>query len=154
MVIGIVKKISVDPENNLLIQISLDTDNDHNIKELKNIIYQKVQKKFNFKSIDVFLNEKEENKKEDDSKSKIKKIIAISSCKGGVGKSTIALNLAYEISKNYKVGLLDLDIYGPSLPTLINYKDQPKIINDIIIPVQKYGIKFMSFGFINNENSP
>ena len=151
---GIIKKISVDPENNLLIQISLNTDNDDNIKELKNIIYQKVEKKFNFKSIDIISDKKEDNKKEDDSKPKIKKIIAVSSCKGGVGKSTIALNLAYEISKNHKVGLLDLDIYGPSLPTLINYKEQPEIINDIIIPVQKYGIKFMSFGFINNENSP
>ena len=151
---GIVKKISIDPQNNLLIQIGLNTDNENNIKELKKNINEVLEKQFNFNSIDIFFNNEEINKEEDNSKSKIKKIIAVSSCKGGVGKSTVALNLAYELSKNNKVGLLDLDIYGPSLPTLINYNEQPEIINDIMIPIEKYGMKFMSFGFINNENSP
>ena len=151
---GIVKKISIDPQNNLLIQIGLNTDNENNIKELKKDINEVLEKQFNFNSINIVFNNEEINKEEDNSKSKIKKIIAVSSCKGGVGKSTVALNLAYELSKNNKVGLLDLDIYGPSLPTLINYNEQPEIINDIMIPIEKYGMKFMSFGFINNENSP
>ena len=150
---GIIKKISVDPQNNLLIQASLNTDNDENVKKLKDDICKVLSDKFSFNSIDITINN-QENNKEEDSKSKIKKIIAVSSCKGGVGKSTIALNLAYELSRNNKVGLLDLDIYGPSLPTLINHNEQPEINNDIIIPVDKYGLKCMSFGFINNENSP
>ena len=64
------------------------------------------------------------------------------------------MNLACELSKSYKVGLLDLDIYGPSLPTLIDYHEQPNMVENVISPIEKFGIKFMSFGFINNENSP
>ncbi len=150
---GIIKKISVDPENNLLIHVSLNTDNNDNVKELKDNIYKVLNSQFSFKSIDIILNN-QEAQKEENSISNIKKIIAVSSCKGGVGKSTIALNLAYELSRKNKVGLLDLDIYGPSLPTLINYNEQPNVNNDIIAPIEKYGMKFMSFGFINNENSP
>ena len=150
---GIVKKIHVDPDKNLNIEISFTTDKQENKKIISDDIQKEISEKFNFNKINVlFLEDSSENT--DRSKNKIKKIIAISSCKGGVGKSTVALNLGYELSKNYKVGLLDLDIYGPSLPTLINHYEQPKIIEDLMLPVEKFGIKFMSFGFINNENSP
>jgi len=85
----------------------------------------------------------------------IKNIIAVSSGKGGVGKSTIAINLASELSKNNKVGLLDLDIYGPSLPTLIGDKQVPKIReNNLLVPIEKFNMKFMSFGFLNSKNDP
>ena len=85
----------------------------------------------------------------------IKNIIAISSGKGGVGKSTIAINLASELSKSYKVGLLDLDIYGPSLPTLIGDKQIPQVVeNNLLIPINKFNMKFMSFGFLNSKNDP
>ncbi|MAV89174.1 MAG: hypothetical protein CBD21_01450 [bacterium TMED161] len=85
----------------------------------------------------------------------IKNIIAVSSGKGGVGKSTIAVNLAAELSKSFKVGLLDLDIYGPSLPTLIGNSDTPKVIeNNLLVPIEKYNMKFMSFGFLNAKDDP
>lgn len=85
----------------------------------------------------------------------IKNIIAVSSGKGGVGKSTIAVNLAAELSKTFKVGLLDLDIYGPSLPTLIGNSDTPKVIeNNLLVPIEKYNMKFMSFGFLNVKDDP
>ena len=85
----------------------------------------------------------------------IKNIIAVSSGKGGVGKSTIAVNLAAELSKKFKVGLMDLDIYGPSLPTLIGNSDTPKVIeNNLLVPIEKYNMKFMSFGFLNAKNDP
>lgn len=81
----------------------------------------------------------------------VKNIIAVSSCKGGVGKSTMAANIAWELSKrNLSVGLLDADIHGPSLPALFNmhnveiYSDEFKQI----IPIEHEGLKLMSFGFL------
>lgn len=87
--------------------------------------------------------------------SSVKNIIAVASCKGGVGKSTVAVNLAYSISKlGYKVGIFDADIYGPSLPILVNTKghlespaDDPKSI----IPLEFAGVKLMSYGFVGNN---
>jgi ATP-binding protein involved in chromosome partitioning len=77
----------------------------------------------------------------------VKKIIAISSCKGGVGKSTVTVNLAATLAKeNYKIGLADLDIYGPSVPQMLGVKESPLIENNIMLPIEKYGIKSISFG--------
>jgi len=156
---GIVNKISIDPDNNLNIDIALTTSNKENKKIIYDSIKEKISSNFKFNRISInFIGKINDSDKESSdissNHSKIKNIVAISSCKGGVGKSTIALNIACELSKNYRVGLLDLDIYGPSLPTLINYREQPSIENNIIDPVEKFGMKFMSFGFINNENSP
>lgn len=79
----------------------------------------------------------------------VKKIIAIGSGKGGVGKSTFTVNLACSlVEKGLKVGLLDADIYGPSLPKLLGQEDAQTVSNaqKKIIPVEAYGLKFVSFG--------
>lgn len=83
---------------------------------------------------------------------KVKKIIAVSSCKGGVGKSTVAVNLAFSLQKlGLKIGIFDADIYGPSLPTLINKEDAMMYANkekpDEIVPIEIDGVKTMSFGY-------
>ena len=85
----------------------------------------------------------------------VKHIIAIASGKGGVGKSTTTVNLAAMLSKNLKVGILDLDIYGPSLPTALGINEMP-VMNEqnLLSPINKYGMKLMSFGFLNNESAP
>ncbi len=83
--------------------------------------------------------------------SKVKNIIAVSSCKGGVGKSTIAAGLARALlQKGFKVGLLDADIHGPSIPTLFNLSSVDIHINEfkMAIPVEAEGLKLMSFGFL------
>ena len=85
----------------------------------------------------------------------VKHIIAIASGKGGVGKSTVSINLAATLSKKNKVGLLDLDIYGPSLPMLAGIDKQPEITSEKkLIPLEKFNMRLMSFGFINTENAP
>jgi len=86
----------------------------------------------------------------------VKNIIAVSSGKGGVGKSTVSANLAVALSKlGYKVGLLDADIFGPSVPKMFNIEDaRPWLENidgrDLIIPAEKDGIKILSIGFFVN----
>ncbi len=85
------------------------------------------------------------------------KIIAIGSGKGGVGKSTFTANLALTLSKSgKKVGIIDADIYGPSLPMIFGKRDEKPRSNadKKIIPVESFGIKFMSFGFFINEQDP
>ena len=83
----------------------------------------------------------------------VKNVIAVSSGKGGVGKSTVAANLAVALSKlGYKVGLLDADIFGPSVPKMFQVEDARPYAEqidgrDLIIPVEKYGIKLLSIGF-------
>ena len=86
----------------------------------------------------------------------IKNIIAVTAGKGGVGKSTTALNLALGLVNNgAKVGLLDADIYGPSVPILLGERGfKPPVEGDRFIPLDKFGIKVMSFGFIVPENQP
>ena len=86
----------------------------------------------------------------------IKKIIAISSAKGGVGKSTISANLSVALAKlNQSVGLLDADIYGPSIPDLFNINEKPTSDeNGKIEPIQKQKIKLMSMGFLIEKDSP
>ena len=87
----------------------------------------------------------------------VKKVIAISSCKGGVGKSTVAVNLAFALKNlGKKVGILDADIYGPSVPMLLNQREAKPIASDAkkIIPISAYGISFMSFGLFVDEKDP
>ena len=81
--------------------------------------------------------------------------IAISSAKGGVGKSTFATNLALALKKiGCKVGLLDADIYGPSLPKLFSINEKPESDGKTLIPIKKYDIQCMSIGFLTDEQTP
>jgi ATP-binding protein involved in chromosome partitioning len=86
----------------------------------------------------------------------VKKIIAVSSCKGGVGKSTIAVNLAIALKNlKYNVGILDADIYGPSLPKMIGILEKPKSEDGVnLIPIKKFDLQCMSIGFMVSEETP
>ncbi|MEK2644698.1 Mrp/NBP35 family ATP-binding protein [Bdellovibrio sp. BCCA] len=86
----------------------------------------------------------------------VKHIIAVSSGKGGVGKSTVATNLAMALGKKSKVGLLDADIYGPSIPRMLGTLGQKPQINpetNQLEPITRYGIKLMSIGFLVEEGA-
>ncbi len=81
--------------------------------------------------------------------------IAISSAKGGVGKSTFATNLALALKKiGCKVGLLDADIYGPSVPKMLGINDKPKSDGQKLEPIIKYDVQCMSIGFLTDQQTP
>ena len=82
-------------------------------------------------------------------------IIAISSGKGGVGKSTVATNLAVALAqKGARVGLMDADIYGPNVPRMMGVNAPPPVENEKIIPLQAHGVKIMSLGFMIERDQP
>jgi ATP-binding protein involved in chromosome partitioning len=85
----------------------------------------------------------------------VKAIIAVASGKGGVGKSTVAVNLAVSLARQgHAVGLLDADIYGPSLPRMIGVNRKPEVRNEKMIPLQAWGLSCMSIGFLVEEETP
>ena len=85
----------------------------------------------------------------------VKNVIAISSGKGGVGKSTVAVNLASAIAATgSKVGLMDADVYGPSIPKMLSGRERPGTQDGKILPVSRYDLKFMSLGLLTDEDTP
>lgn len=83
------------------------------------------------------------------------KILSVISGKGGVGKSTVSANLAVSLARQGKsVALIDFDIYGSSIPSMMNIGYGPKSMNNKIVPVESHGVKIMSMGFIVKNNDP
>ena len=85
----------------------------------------------------------------------VKAIVAVASGKGGVGKSTVAVNLAVALARaGHRTGLLDADIYGPSLPRMLGLSRKPEVRGDKMIPLQAWGVSCMSIGFLVEEETP
>ncbi len=85
----------------------------------------------------------------------VQNIIAIGSGKGGVGKSTVAVNLAISLSKlGYAVGLMDADVYGPNVPLMMGVRATPNALGQRIQPLEAHGLKLMSMGFLNPGDKP
>ena len=83
------------------------------------------------------------------------RIIAVSSGKGGVGKSTVATNLAVALAKaGHRVGLMDADIYGPNIPRMMGVNEQPSVISEKIVPLEAFGVKVMSLGLMIDRDQP
>ncbi|KAI1100639.1 P-loop containing nucleoside triphosphate hydrolase protein [Jackrogersella minutella] len=90
----------------------------------------------------------------------VAKVVAVSSAKGGVGKSTVAANLSLAFAKmGYRSGILDADIFGPSIPTLFNLSGEPRLSSSAnadnqLLPMSNYGVKTMSMGYLVGEDAP
>lgn len=138
--------------NKILIKIELNNLNEKKKIEskIKKCLYKKREKNIKIKIIS--------NIKEKKNINNIKNIIVIASGKGGVGKSTISANIALTISNlGFKVGLLDADLYGPSIPLMFDIENEKISIIEIenckkILPIIKYGIKILSIGFFSELN--
>jgi len=158
---GMVDNIQVKSEN-VIIELRITSQDDEKKKLLVETIKKNLAKYFS--SVLVEIHEKNNTNSMPRSQAplsdsvlpKVKHVIAIASGKGGVGKSTVASNIACGLSnKGFKVGLLDLDIYGPSLPIVLGINQQPEMTkNNRLVPLEKFGMKVMSFGFISGNDTP
>ena len=150
-------------DQNIELTLNISTENTGKINQVVSEIKLVLSKHFSMVNVKI------ESKKHNTAKvplsgnngvkptiSNVKHIIAIASGKGGVGKSTVAANIAVALSNiGKKVGLLDLDIYGPSLPITFGVNEQPLMTQSKkLIPIDKDGIKLMSFGFISGNETP
>lgn len=85
----------------------------------------------------------------------VKNLITIGSGKGGVGKTTVSVNLSICLAQlGYKTGLLDADVYGPNVPLMMGIRDTPYAVENRIQPLEQYGVKLMSMGFLNPGDKP
>ena len=158
---GMVSGVEINP-NEIVINLSITSQN----SEKKSILVGDIEKKLGeyFSSVIVNVEEKVPNVPSPGAQQaspepvlpNVKHVIAVASGKGGVGKSTVASNVACGLcEKGFKVGLLDLDIYGPSLPITLGINKQPEMTDrKTLVPIEKYGMKVMSFGFISGNDTP
>lgn len=154
---GIVQDVQINgPHVNLTLDIR--TSDQKVIDEIKNNIARTLQSASSDVTvgIQVTSGEKKETpvpKPDASYLPKVKYKIAVASGKGGVGKSTVAVNLAVALAKlGYKTGLLDSDIYGPSIPMMLGIDAKPEFDGEKLRPIEKYGIKIMSLGFLVNND--
>ena len=159
---GMVKNISMEG-NTVEVSLQINSNNEKNLMQLKDSIEEKLHQNglnevkihFQKSGLQPATTGNEQKSLNQQSIPGVDNIIAIASGKGGVGKSTVAVNIAATMSKKYQVGLLDLDIYGPSLPMLVGINEQPQMTDDKkLVPHEKYNMRLMSFGFINAQNAP
>ena len=161
---GMVDDIQIDSDK-VLINLKITSKNE----EKKAILVKNIEEKLAeyFSSVEIKIHEIDNNKFSQVSPGGqsqtiepilpgVKHVIAVASGKGGVGKSTVASNIACGLkNRGLKVGLLDLDIYGPSLPIILGINQKPDMTKkNRLVPLDKYGLKVMSFGFISGNETP
>ncbi len=138
------------------VRLDIDLPNDSMKQELRSDIQSELSSIQGVENLIIDWEGDEGSSQESEMLPGVDKIIAVSSGKGGVGKSTFAVNLAATLSLDgHSVGLLDADVYGPNVPRMLGEIDRPRVTpEETIIPPEKNGIKVMSMGYLTGEDSP
>ncbi len=128
------------------VSVTIPKISEENVKKLKEVLTKRM-KDLGADQVEIHIDFKKEQQ--------IKYPIAIGSGKGGVGKSTVSANLAIGLANlGYSVGILDADVHGPNIPIMFGVNDRPYLNEDKqIIPIEKYGVKIMSLGFLLEDQS-
>lgn len=158
---GIVKGISINDQNDIEVKIAFATKDPAVPKEIHQSILSVLQNLEGVGEVKIDFDLQEPSAVPTASSAQqnipgVKKVIAIASGKGGVGKSTVSSNLASALSQaGYRVGLCDCDLYGPSIAHMFGRDDRPLADEqDRIIPIEAHGIQLMSMGFLLSDESP
>ena len=147
-------------DGNVNISINIDPKLEKKYQDLVIKLKKTIQKIENILSVNIILTSENIPKLNTDEERRFKisakNIIAIASGKGGVGKSTFAVNFAVALKKiGHKVGILDADVYGPSVPRMMGISDKPRVNdNNKLEPLESYGVKCMSIGFLISVDTP
>ncbi len=154
---GIIKDVIV--ENKIIkIEMDLSTDDDKIVKEIETTIVNTLKTsapsyEFSVSNNPTAAKGASAPQPKSDYLPNVKYKIAVASGKGGVGKSTVSVNLAVSLAKlGYKVGLLDADIYGPSIPLMLGVKSKPEYDGKKLNPILQYGVNLMSLGFLMDSD--
>jgi ATP-binding protein involved in chromosome partitioning len=162
LLLNSIKKVEANKDS-LTVNFMLPIPSSKLSESLKAKFADAIKKDFPaFKSINLDIETKvipHQDKKKDSLLPGVKNTIAVASGKGGVGKSTVAVNLAVALAKDgAKVGLIDADIYGPSIPLMLGINEKPRIYQSggsmKMFPLENYGVKLMSIGFLIDDNTP
>lgn len=169
---GLVREVEVDGEGSVLVGIEITTGSEDVPEQIASDIKEAVGAVDGVKHVKVKMEISKPQQQpspsaagasqpqSSNSMQKVKYAIAVASGKGGVGKSTITVNLACALQRLLEeegkpgVGVMDCDIYGPSVPLMLGAAGRPEIANDMIVPIENFGVRLMSMGFLIDEDTP
>ncbi len=154
-----IKGLEIDEQGNVRIKIELPKQAEPHAESLKKQVEEVLKSVNNVNNVEIEVSVNEKPYGTVEFKNLIPSVkfpILVGSGKGGVGKSTVSVNLAIALAKSgYKVGLLDADFYGPSIAMMFGIKEEPEVNEkEKLIPIEKHGVKVMSLGFLLEDDTP